>query len=292
MPNHMDVLLNLMDTCQLVQGEDGIYSAALPDELTQQEERVLREKVAEQPVTDYLQAVAKSHSIAVMDVEIKRFLKRLPRDAFILDLGGGWGWHWRLLAKLRPDVRVIIVDFVRANLLHAKMLLGPLVNTQVALLHADATHLPFQLAGSMFKGFDGVWSVQVLQHIPDFERVCQEVKRVLKNDGWFFNYSLNSTPLNKFLYRLMRKPYHFQGMMKGLYYLRRAGVEQNSDVSKIFGSNVKTRHTECLFHPDLRVTFTGKEKSFGGKLDSKLAGMQWIARWVGRQQSFEVQKLS
>ena len=292
MPKHKDVLLSLMDTCQLVRGEDGIYSAELPGVLAQKEERVLRENVAEQPVTDYLQAVAKSHSIAVMDVEIKRFLKRLPRDALILDLGGCWGWHWRLLAKLRPDVRVIIVDFVRANLLHAKKLLGSLVNTQVVLLHADATHLPFQSSGSTFCGFDAVWSVQVLQHIPSFDLVCQEAKRVLKKDGWFFNYSLHRTPLNRFLYSLMRKPYHVQGVMKGQYYLRRADVEQDNKVSEIFGSKVKTRHTECLFHPDLRVTFTGKEKSFLGKLDSKLADMQWIARWIARQQSFEVQKLS
>ena len=59
----------------------------------------------------------------------------------------------------RPDVGVLIVDFVRSNLPHARNILGDLVGGQVALMHADATALPFAVDSS-FQDFDGVWTVQ------------------------------------------------------------------------------------------------------------------------------------
>ena len=43
----------------------------------------------------------------------------------------------------RPDVGVLIVDFLRSNLPHGRNVLGDLVGDQVALMHADATALPF-----------------------------------------------------------------------------------------------------------------------------------------------------
>ena len=51
------------------------------------------------------------------------------------------------MASKRPDVSVVIIDFVRQNLIHAKNVLGSLIGNQVALLHGDATSLPFPVAG-------------------------------------------------------------------------------------------------------------------------------------------------
>lgn len=106
----------------------------------------------------------------------------MPQGALILDVGGCWGWHWRRLSKTRPDVGVLIVDFVRANLVHAQNVLGELVGDQVALMHADATALPF-IVDSRFKGFNGVWTVQTFQHIPAYDKAVAEAFRVLKGGG-------------------------------------------------------------------------------------------------------------
>ena len=163
---------------------DGIYSAPIPYlGSSQNVELEFRKQVAAQQYDEYLTHLSHNHSIPVMDHEIDRFLASMPTNALILDVGGCWGWHWRRLSTTRPDVGVLIVDFVRANLFHAQRLLGPLVGTQVALMHADATNLPILDAGGAFSGFDGVWTVQVFQHIPDFSSACRESCRVLKSGG-------------------------------------------------------------------------------------------------------------
>ena len=82
----------------------------------------------------------------------------------------------------RPDVGVLIVDFVRSNLPHARNILGDLVGGQVALMHADATALPFAVDSS-FQDFDGVWTVQTFQHIPAYDKAVVEAYRVLKGGG-------------------------------------------------------------------------------------------------------------
>lgn len=257
----------------------------------QEHEKSLRENVATQEHGDYLTAVSRSHSMPVMDSEVDRFLGRMPSDALILDVGGCWGWHWRRLAETRPDVAVLIVDFVRENLVKARHVLEPLVGKQVALVHADATALPFPDAGVSFYGFDGVWTVQVFQHIPDFESACREAHRVLRRGGLFASYSLNNTPLNRFIYRLLRRNYHADGMVKDRFYLTRANDQQRRTVERIFGGNrVGERYSECLFHPDLRLTFTGRQGSRIGRVDARFSDAPWLGRWIARQRSFEVIK--
>jgi ubiquinone/menaquinone biosynthesis C-methylase UbiE len=272
-----------------VHDSQGIYRTSIPlSESDQKVEVMLRERVAAQEYISYLDAIARSHSIPVMDHEIDHFLGKMPNGALILDIGGCWGWHWRRLANTRPDVGVLIVDFVHANLGHAKNLLGPLVGTQVALLHADATALPF--ADSTTASFDGVWTVQVFQHIPDFARACCEAKRVLKLGGHFANYSLHTTPLNKIVYKLLGKTFHTQGMVKNHYHLTRANDTQRQTVADIFQAEVKERYTEYLFHPDLKISFTGRFGSIFGELDVRLSHVPWLGRWIARQRSFEVIK--
>jgi ubiquinone/menaquinone biosynthesis C-methylase UbiE len=225
-----------------------------------------------------------------MDHEVDRFLSRMPPGALILDIGGCWGWHWRRLATTRPDVGVLIIDFVRANLGHARNLLGSLVGMQGALMHADATALPFPDADASATGFDGVWTVQVFQHIPDFARACREAHRVLKRGGHFANYSLHATPVNRAAYRLMGKPFHTQGMLKDQFYLTRANDSQRQIVAGIFRGKVTDRYTECLFHPDLRLILTGRAGSSIGQFDARLGDVALLGRWIARQRSVETIK--
>jgi ubiquinone/menaquinone biosynthesis C-methylase UbiE len=285
-------LNSILISADVVQGDDGIYSAQMPlSSLEQQAERDLRERVVSRHYDNYLDAISRSHSITVMDREVDRFLDKLPNGAVILDIGGCWGWHWRRLATTRPDVGVIIVDFVRANLHYAMHLLGKLVGTQVALIHADATALPFCDGNADGIGFNGVWTVQVFQHIPDFACACHEAHRVLKVGGYFLNYSLHATPLNQLIYRLLGKKFHLDGMMRNDFYLTRANDDQRQIVARIFRGEVLDRYTECLFHPDLKLYFTGRLGSYVARLDSRLGNLSLLGRLIARQRSFEAIKI-
>ncbi len=268
-------------------GIDGIYSSQQAIGDSQLEERRLRERVAAERYDDYYATIAANHSIAVMDHEVDRFLDSMPESGLILDIGGCWGWHWRRLVRRRRDIGVIIIDFVRANLRHARNILGGSVGEQIVMVHADATHLPFPDAGCRdFDGFDGIWTVQVLQHIPDFRRACEEAKRVLKAGGRFINYSLHATPLNRLIYGLLRKNFHVKGPIPELFYLERATDAQRDELRAIFGEEVVERYTECLFHPDLRLTFSGREGSIVGRLDVLMSEFPKLGCWIARQRSF------
>jgi ubiquinone/menaquinone biosynthesis C-methylase UbiE len=274
----------------LVLEQDNIYSSIENKDIIQNTEIKLREKVASKHYDDYLGAISNNHSVPVMDYEVECFLSKLPADALIIDIGGCWGWHWRNLSEKYPDVSVVIMDFVRPNLVHAKNVLGDLVGKQVALLHADATNLPFHL-NEMFLGFDGVWTVQTFQHIPNFSKAVFEAHRVLIKGGYFANYSLHKTPFNRFVYKCLGKKFHIKGEVEGSYYLERANNTQREIISNFFGiDNTEDRYTECLFHPDLKLGFTGRVKSIFGILDIFLSKIPFFGRVFARQRVFLAKK--
>lgn len=286
-------LSTLLVNGRYVQDSEGVWSAPVPSSVPDQAaERELRERVAAERYDDHLAVIARSHSIPVMDHEIDRFLTKMSQGAMILDIGGCWGWHWRRLANTRPDVGVLIIDFVRANLQHARKVLGSLVGHQVALMHANATALPFPDADASASGFDGVWTVQAFQHIPDFPRACLEAHRVLKRGGRFLNYSQNASPLVRTVYGLLGKPLHTEGMLKGAFHLTRANEIQRKIVADIVGGGAAEadRYTECLFQPDLKLIFSGTPGSWPGRLDARLGELPWLGYWIANQRSFEAVK--
>jgi ubiquinone/menaquinone biosynthesis C-methylase UbiE len=284
-------LKTLLDLSGLIEGEDGIFSSYQKNLFSGQEvEMVIRENWASRACDDYLGFISRHHSIPVMDAEVSHILSKLPFNALILDIGGCQGWHWRNLNTIRPDIIVVIVDFVRKNLLHAKSFLGPLVGDQVLLVHANALALPFPSEGSNFRGFDAVWTVQVFQHIPKFEDACFEAFRVLSPHGIFMCFSLQVVPLVYLLYRLLGRNYHIEGEVSGLFYLARANLRQRKIISKIFGGNVTERYSEHLFNPELKLTFSGRERSIIGRLDAYLGRFPIVGRWIARQRSYEVYK--
>ncbi|PJZ58161.1 class I SAM-dependent methyltransferase [Leptospira barantonii] len=265
--------------------KDGIYSAEIPSS-EQQIELKMRSEVASKEYSDYFEVISKNHSIPVMDREVKNFLKKIQPNGIILDIGGCWGWHWRNVPIDRPDVKVIVVDFLRENLNHAKKFLGDTIGKQVFLLHADATSLPFQ---DLI--FDGVWTVQTFQHIPDFKKACSEAFRVLKKEGTFINYSLNLTPLNRILYSLLGKKFHTEGKLEGSFLLNKANKAQKKILTDLYGEgNVKEGYSECLFHPDLRLTFSGRKNSFWGILDYYYSKLPGLNAFSARQKSFTAVK--
>lgn len=268
---------------------DGIYGSPASLSKYQSAEIELRERVAAEQYDNYLDAISRSHSISVMDCEVARFLAKMPHGALVLDVGGCWGWHWRRLAGFRPDVGVLIIDFVRSNLLHARNVLGSLVGNQVALMHADATALPFSVGGG-FVGFDGVWTVQTFQHIPRFDTGVAEAYRVLKIGGSFSNYSLNIQPPIRLLRRLIGRSYLTEGWVEGSFWLARASNEQKECIEAVFGSTVSERWSEILYSPELRFPAPGKEGSFLGRIDALLSNNIGFLGWFARQRSFHCEK--
>lgn len=280
-------LQKLLQACEA--GADGIYSGIQNASNTQSAEIELRERVASAQYDDYFEALSASHSIPVMDHEVDRFLALMPENALILDIGGCWGWHWRRLAETRPDVGVLIIDFVRSNLPHANNVLGSLVGRQVGLMHGDATALPFEINGN-FTGFDGIWTVQTFQHIPDFDKAVSEACRVLKRGGVFANYSLNVQPPIRWLRRLLGRAYLTKGWVAGSFWLARASDDQKESIAATFGSTVSERWSEILYSPELRFTAPGKPGSVFGKLDALLSNNAGFLGWFARQRSFHCQK--
>ena len=263
---------------------DGIYRCDFTN-TEQSVELALREKVAALRHDHPLEKVSRHHSIPVMDHEVARFLRRIPGGGRIVDVGGCWGWHWRKLGVLRPDVQVVIVDFVRANLLHACDLLGDAINRSIFLVHGDATDLRFPDGA-----FDGYWTVQTLQHIPSFDKAVSEAFRVLKAGGVFANYSLNDQPLIRRLYRLLGRSYVTEGWVPGMYWLSRATPEQKRLIESVCGATVSERWSEILYKPELRIIFPGVEGSWVGYLDARLSNNVGFLGMLARQRSFHCVK--
>lgn len=219
---------------------------------------------------------------------MQKFLNRIPQGGVILDIGGCWRWHWRIIHKQRPDITVVIVDFIRENLLHAKQILQDMViNNKVLLVHGNACSLEFE-----DEPFDGIWSVQTTQHIPDFDIACLEVFRVLKSKGIYWDYGLNNATLVRLVYQLFGKTYHLDGVIDGKFFLRRINESVIKTVTDTFHSEPSVRYSEVLFTPDWGFPIGGKEKSLLGRLDSLLTGKLFLWRFVARQCSFHVQKRS
>ena len=278
-----DVLLTELNSEKQL-GDDGIYGFTSGNE-TQKVEIDLRKSVALDSYSDYLETLRFHHSIPVMDSEVDKFIDKLPSDGIICDIGGCWGWHWRKLSAKRPDVRVVIVDFIRENLIHAKDLLGDRIGKNIFLVHGDATELDFSN-----NVFDACWSVQTTQHIPNIEKVYKEVNRILKVDGVFIDYSLNNASLVRFIYYLFRRDYTIDGVINGSFYLRRANKHNIKLLNKVFNNEVSAEFSEIIFSPDLKFSMSGKENSFLGKIDARLTGKINLLGLLARQQSLRVVK--
>jgi ubiquinone/menaquinone biosynthesis C-methylase UbiE len=273
-------------------GSDGIYECLSDISLSvdQKIEIELRKRVASETYENYLTAISRSHSISVMDQEVNNFLKKIPENGLVLDIGGCWGWHWRRIAQSRPDVSVVIIDFVRSNLVHAKNVLTDLVGEQIVLMHADATDLPFKV-DEFFAGFDGVWTVQTFQHIPDFSKAISEAHRVLKAKGVFINYSINSQPHIRLIYRIVGRAYISKGWVENMYWLARSSKEQKMIIEGVFDNSVIERCSEILYSPELHFRAAGKEGSILGRLDAIISNNYGFLGWLARQHSFHVTKL-
>lgn len=267
---------------KLEYGNDGIYSYSFTSS-GQDDEIKLRKRSASGRDSNLLEKISKHHSIPVMDREVRRFLEEIPQNGIVIDVGCCLGWHWRNLDNIRSDVTLFIVDFIRENLVRSKGIIGPQLNRNIFLIHGDATSLIFE-----DNTFDGYWSVQALQHIPDFNKAVCEAHRVLKKGGIFANYSLNNQFIIRVIYRIIGKKYHTEGVIPGLYYLARASDKQIKIIYEVFSNTITKRFTEILFQA---IGSSGKERSLIGKIDSMLSSDSAIFSAIANQQSYHTVKL-
>ena len=226
--------------------------------LYQNKEFIIRKKIAKKNYQNYLNEISLHHSINVMDKEVEKFINLLPKKSIICDIGGSWGWHWRNVSVIRPDIKIIIVDFIFENLLIAKKILNDKVNKQIFLINDDCCN--FYIKNNFF---DGIWSVQTLQHVPNYNKVYKNIYNQLKNGAYFYNCNLNINYLINFIYSILNKKYLIKGYNNN-YYLERSNKKQKKILEKIFKNKSITIYSELLFHPDLKI-YTGSKKNFFGK---------------------------
>jgi ubiquinone/menaquinone biosynthesis C-methylase UbiE len=276
--NKLKILENFVIDSDNIYGNITINSA-------QEVEHKLRENVANAQYLNYLAEIAKHHSIVVMDHEIKQFCQDVNSNGVIVDVGGCWGWHWRNIHLMRPDLTIVIVDLVKSNLRHANKLLGDRIGKNIFLVHGDATDLQFPESY-----FDGYWSVQTLQHIPNFQGAIQEACRTLKTGGKFASYSLNNAIFIKMMYKFLGKDYITKGFLQNQYFIQRADKEQREKIAEIFSNIVVERFTEILFKPEFHLGGFGEKNSLIGKLDSILGGNFHPLKSIARQHSFHTYK--
>lgn len=251
--------------------------------LFQKREFILRKKVAEIKYKNFLKEISYHHSINVMDRKVEKFIKLLPKNSIICDIGGSWGWHWRNIDKQRPDIKIIIIDLVFENLLIAKKILNNKINKQIFLVNDDC--LKFNITENYF---DAIWSVQTIQHIPNYIQVYKKIYHQLKVGGYFYNCNLNKNLIINFVYWIFKKKYLIKGFNKN-YYLERSSMRQKKNLEKIFKNKAIIIYSELLFHPDLKI-FTGSQNNILGKIDSLLTGSFIIKKIFARQETFLIKK--
>jgi len=112
----------------------------------------------------------------------------LPPEPRCLEIGCGQGAVTRLLVE-RYSARVVASDYDPAQVALTRERLADL-DERVTFRVVDARAMPFDDAQ-----FDGIFSFQVMHHIPGgWRQVVAETARVLKPGGWFVFTDLVVSP--------------------------------------------------------------------------------------------------
>jgi SAM-dependent methyltransferase len=149
------------------------------DDITIENEHVFEDVdssgVAPQLVA-YLEAVAARPEVQALHDRATALLAPRPGER-VLEVGCGLGADARELAgRVAPDGEVVAVDLSKAMVEAARERHDATLD--VTYERADVTDLPYDDAS-----FDVVRVERVLQHVPQVERACAEMARVLKPGG-------------------------------------------------------------------------------------------------------------
>ena len=103
----------------------------------------------------------------IRQVELEMVLKYLPKDAQILEIGGGTGAQAKELTKM--GFKIVSIDVAESNYKPDKVF---------PVKEYDGKNLPFP-----DNHFDFIFSSNVLEHIKNIDDLFVEFSRVLKKDG-------------------------------------------------------------------------------------------------------------
>lgn len=124
----------------------------------------------------YLEAVAARPEVRALHDRATAMLRPAPGER-VLEVGCGLGEDARELARaVAPGGSVVAIDVSEAMLDAARERHDD--GLDVTYERADVTGLPYDDAS-----FDAVRVERVLQHVPDVEKACAEMARVLKPGG-------------------------------------------------------------------------------------------------------------
>ena len=118
--------------------------------------------------------------LAINTLFAQRAVELGSRIAQVLDLGTGTARIPILIAQARPEWQIVAIDLAESMLAIArKNVVSAKLETQIQLELIDTKQLPYPSSS-----FDGVISNSLIHHLPDPLPFFQELKRVLKPQGF------------------------------------------------------------------------------------------------------------
>ena len=119
----------------------------------------------EEPVnSDYVRIAESAAKGARVNEAVEQFVRKYGlKDKKILDVGAGRGY----LQDIVADYTGLDISPSAKRFFHKKF------------VHASATYMPFQDGE-----YDAVWTIWVLEHVPNPEAALREIRRVVKDGGY------------------------------------------------------------------------------------------------------------
>lgn len=93
----------------------------------------------------------------------------------VLEIGCGRGFYLKALQQIDPSLKITGIDLDEKYLMEARK---NIQNNKVKVLKGDANKLLFK-----DNSFGGIIASEVLEHVPNDDKVLGEIYRVLKKDG-------------------------------------------------------------------------------------------------------------
>jgi SAM-dependent methyltransferase len=182
-----------------------------------------------------------------VNVIASQFIKLIPQNAYVLDVGCGSGLIDKLIMNHRPDIKIVGID----------VLLRP--ETHIKVTPFDGKSIPFKA-----KTFDAVIFIDVLHHIDQPFNTLKEAKRVSKGlilikdhamDGFLAKATLTFMDWVGNAHHGVRLPYNYWSNMQWKSNLKKLNLVIDLWISKL---SLYPRPASWLF--DRKLHFVAKLK--------------------------------
>ena len=164
-------------------------------------------------VASYASAAAKKHLDAVDNTLVEQILSFNLRQGRVLDVGSGPGAILLKLARHRPGLALIGVDFsARMTAVAREAAAREKLQDRVLFLRSDAARLPFP-GGT----FDLVFSNSLLHHLRHPLEAFNEMARVARPQGTVLLRDLRRPARPESLWHVHWHGRHYSGLMRKLF---------------------------------------------------------------------------